>query len=180
MTRLTDGRTILAIDPGTEKSGFAVYDGVNLLEHGVVPNAEMLARLKGMPIGSAAGVHLAIEMIAGMGMPVGQEVFETCVWIGRFKQAWPWPDRVMHVYRQEVKLHLCGVSRAKDANVRQALLDRFARLGGGAVPQVGTKARPGPLFGVGTHVWPALGVAVTVAWKLQQAPAPKGRRARLA
>jgi hypothetical protein len=60
-----------------------------------------------------------------------------------------------------VKLHLCGTNKAKDANVRQALLDMFPRTGGGAVPQVGTKKEPGPLYGISTHAWPALGVAIT-------------------
>jgi hypothetical protein len=101
-------------------------------------------------------------MIASYGMPVGREVFETCVWIGRFMEQWGAPDRVNLVYRKDVKMHLCGSPRAKDANIRQALIDLFEPTGGGKTPQIGTKAKPGPLYGVSTHAWPALGVAVTV------------------
>jgi hypothetical protein len=49
-------------------------------------------------------------------------------------------------------MHLCNSMRAKDANVRQALIDRFG--------PVGTKKQPGKLYGVATHYWAALGVAV--------------------
>ena len=109
---------------------------------------------------------LAIEMIASYGMPVGREVFETCVWIGRMVQVSHDPDNVVLVYRQAVKLHLCGTPRAKDSNIRQALLDLYPRTGGGKTPQIGTKALPGPLYGVTSHAWPALGVAITVAgWR---------------
>jgi hypothetical protein len=100
-------------------------------------------------------------MIASYGMAVGREVFETCVWIGRFTQAWHAPAAVELVYRQDVKLHLCGNPRARDANIRQALLDLFPRAGGGKTPQIGTKAKPGPLYGVSSHAWPALAVAIT-------------------
>ena len=67
--------------------------------------------------------------------------------------------------RLDVKLHLCKDSRAKDANIRQALLDRFPATGGGKTPQIGTKAQPGPLYGIKSHLWAALGVAVTFADK---------------
>ena len=80
---------------------------------------------------------LAIEMVA-YGMPVGREVFDTCVWIGRYIQAWPRPDEVRLIYRKNVKLELCGSARAKDANVRQALLDR--------VGPRGTKKKPGATY----------------------------------
>jgi hypothetical protein len=86
-------------------------------------------------------------------MPVGREVFETCVWIGRFQQVWRDPEAVKLVYRRDVKLHLCGNSRAKDANIRQALIDKLG--------PVGTKAAPGPLYGVRSHAWAAVAVAVT-------------------
>lgn len=147
---------ILAIDPGPAQSGYCIYDGARLRESGVLPNADMLIRVQQWP-----APRLAIEMIASYGMAVGREVFETCVWIGRFQQAWRDPGAVELVYRKDVKLHLCGTPRAKDANIRQALLDMFPCTGGGKTPQVGTKAAPGPLFGVSTHVWPALGVAIT-------------------
>ncbi|MNY62967.1 hypothetical protein D3C86_1998680 [compost metagenome] len=67
-----------------------------------------------------------------------------------------------------MKLHLCKTPRAKDANVRQALLDMFPRTGGGKTPQIGTKAQPGPLFGVSSHAWAALGVAVTAAHQIRE------------
>jgi hypothetical protein len=153
---------ILAIDPGTEQSGWAEFDGSRVLDSGVMPNADILARLPH----EQRATTLAIEMIASYGMPVGREVFETCVWIGRFVQAWHDPEAVRLVYRRDVKLHLCGTSKAKDPNVRQALLDLFPRTGGGATPQIGTKAHPGPLYGVSTHAWPALGVAITARHQL--------------
>jgi hypothetical protein len=152
--------TILAIDPGTEQSGWCAYDGECVINSGVMPNAEILTFVMRQHF-HINGYRLAIEMIASYGMPVGREVFETCVWIGRFKQAWHTPDAVELVYRKDVKMHLCGTTKAKDPNVRQALLDMFPRTGGGKTPQVGTKGQPGPLFGVSSHAWAALGVAVT-------------------
>ncbi len=151
---------LIAIDPGNEQSGWVLFTGRAVHSCGVMPNDELLQRLRGD--WRVLGDALAIEMIASYGMPVGREVFQTCVWIGRFQQAWQAPELVRLVYRRDVKLHLCGTSRAKDANIRQALLDLFPRTGGGATPQVGTKGQPGPLYGVSSHAWPALGVAVTV------------------
>lgn len=147
---------ILAIDPGPTQSGWVIYDAGRVAASGVSENDEMLTTVKHSPV-----ERLAIEMIASYGMAVGREVFETCVWIGRFQQAWRAPGEVELVYRKDVKLYLCGTPKAKDANVRQALLDMFPRAGGGKTPQIGTKAQPGPLFGVSSHAWPALGVAIT-------------------
>lgn len=151
---------ILAIDPGPAQSGWCIYDGEKVIQCGVADNATMLTITKTACVNYRVG-RLAIEMIASYGMAVGREVFETCVWIGRFQQAWHNPEAVELVYRKDVKLHLCGTNKAKDANVRQALLDLFPRTGGGAVPQVGTKKEPGPLYGISSHAWPALGVAIT-------------------
>lgn len=155
---------ILAVDPGTLESGWCVLDYGAVRAAGVLPNEAMREAIKL----SSADV-LAVEMIASYGMPVGREVFETCVWIGRFAQVWKQPDEVQFVYRRDVKLHLCGTSKAKDPNVRQALLDLFPRTGGGKTPQIGVQKQPGPLFGVSTHAWPALGVAITVAHRMQGA-----------
>lgn len=155
---------ILAVDPGTEKSGWCLFDGGVVKDSGVESNAQLLTNLKDR--GHFDPDHLAIEMIASYGMAVGREVFETCVWIGRFQQAWHKPDETMLVYRKDVKLHLCGTSKAKDPNIRQALLDMFPRTGGGKTPQIGTKGQPGPLYGVSSHAWAALGVAVTAAHRI--------------
>lgn len=151
---------ILAIDPGTDQSGWCAFYGGRVIASGVMPNDEMLAYVKRAHF-EINGYLLAIEMIASYGMGVGREVFETCVWIGRFKQAWFDPDAVRLVYRRDVKLHLCGTSKAKDANIRKAIIDLYPRSGGGKTPQIGTKAQPGPLYGVSSHAWPALGVAIT-------------------
>lgn len=151
--------SLLAVDPGTEQSGWVILDRLTnaVLSAGVWDNADVLGMIRVAP-----GIsQIAIEMIASYGMPVGAEVFETCVWIGRFIQAYSMPDQVDLVYRRTVKLHLCGNVQAKDANVRQALLDLYPGTGGGKTPQIGTKSQPGPLFGVKSHAWSALAVAIT-------------------
>lgn len=146
---------ILAIDPGTTLSAYVVYDGERIIEKGHVENDEMLSIVE--RLSNDYGVtRLAVEMVACYGMAVGREVFETCVWIGRFIEAWR--RDYSYVYRKDVKMHLCNSTRAKDANVRQALLDRFGRTRQEAV---GTKKAPGPLYGVAKDIWAALGVAVT-------------------
>ncbi len=148
---------ILAIDPGPTQSGWVSYSGGKVLCSGVDVNEHLIHRVEQYT------APIAIEMIASYGMPVGAEVFETCVWIGRFIQCAQQKSKARLVFRRDVKLHLCGSSRAKDSNIRQALLDRYPRTGGGKTPQIGTKAKPGPLYGVSTHAWAALGVAVYAA-----------------
>ena len=143
---------ILAIDPGTEQSGWCLFTGAGIVaESGVYPNQTLLAFVEQWRKTDT----LAIEMIASYGMPVGAEVFATCRWVGRFQQAWHDPEAVRLVYRKDVKMHLCGSPRAKDANIRQRLIDILG-------PQ-GTKKSPGPTYGVKSHAWAALGVAVTAA-----------------
>jgi hypothetical protein len=145
---------ILAIDPGTTHSGWCVLGGIGPrpMASGVYENGELLAVLR------ENRNPVAIEMIASYGMAVGKEVFETCVWIGRFVQV-AGPERVRLVYRKDVKMHLCGSPRAKDANIRQALIDKW----GGKAEAIGTVKKPGPLYGVKSHAWAALAVAVTAA-----------------
>jgi hypothetical protein len=170
---------VFAIDPGTTHSGWVLYasDGYgkhSVLQSGVDDNHELLVWVRH---GQRADT-LAIEMIAGMGMTVGQTTFDTCRWIGRFQQAWREPEKVRFVFRRDVKLELCGDSRAKDSNIRQALIDRIGLQG--------TKKEPGPTYGVKSHAWSALAVAVTVMADSQPKPTaaegvhPNGIRWRIA
>jgi hypothetical protein len=139
---------ILAIDPGTTQSGVCLFSRGRVIESGVHDNGAVLQIIR-----TSCADALAIEMVASYGMAVGREVFETCVWIGRFQQSWRSPESARLVYRKDVKLHLCGSPRAKDANIRAALIDLIG-------PQ-GCKAAPGPTYGVKSHAWAALAVAVT-------------------
>ncbi|MBV8782506.1 MAG: hypothetical protein JO353_14005, partial [Phycisphaerae bacterium] len=50
--------------------------------------------------------------------------------------------------------------RAKDGNIRQALIDRF---GPTKERAIGKKKSPGPLYGMSGDCWSALAVAVTYA-----------------
>lgn len=140
--------TILALDPGTTETAFVLWDGRRILDADHLPNAEIFHILVGREYDA-----VACEMIASYGMAVGKEVFETCVWIGEFKhQARMGGIPFRKIYRRDVKLHLCHSPRAKDANVRQALIDRLG-------PQ-GTKKNPGPTYGMRSHLWAALAVGV--------------------
>lgn len=147
---------ILAIDPGNAETGYAILQlpDFQLLEFGKTENNALLGRFKA-PLNVDA---VAIEMVASYGMAVGREVFETCVWIGRFTQALQ-GENISYIYRREEKLALCHDSKAKDSNIRQALIDRYAKhdLKNGK----GTKENPDVFYGVSKDVWQAIAVGVT-------------------
>ncbi len=151
---------IFAIDPGTVQSGWVIYEGGQVLVAGVSPNTDVMEMIES-PAMHLDADQLAIEMVASYGMGVGAEVFRTVWWTGRFAEAWlRGRGRLpMEVFRKEVCLHLCHSARAKDGNVRLALIDLLGA--------PGKKADPGPTYGVASHAWQALGVAVTADHKLQ-------------
>jgi len=154
----------LAIDPGTNQSAYCVIGDDNaILAMEIMPNDAICTFLQSDHLKVLQVDLTAIEMIACYGMPVGRETFETCVWIGRFVECLSQGHPLLpiaKVFRRDVKLFLCNSVKAKDANVRQAILDLYEPSGGGKIPQIGTKGKRGPLYGVKSHIWAAVGVAL--------------------
>ena len=147
---------ILAIDPGCTESAWCWYDTVSRrpLAKEKMPNDILVLSLEtGVWIDNA---HVVIEAVASYGMAVGKEVFETVYWSGRFAQASKVP--VTRVYRRDVKMHLCNSMKAKDSNIRQAILDRY-----GGKSAIGKKSAPGPLYGFAADTWAALALGITFA-----------------
>lgn len=133
---------ILCVDPGTTHSAylFMGQDGSIRDFKSDATNMEVRNLI------AAREYHdLVIEEIRSYGMACGKSTFDTVRWIGRFQE-------VGHVRgfetklvgRLEVKIHLCKTAKAKDANVRQALLDIYGK--------TATK-------GIATHAWAALALA---------------------
>lgn len=145
---------ILGIDPGPEQSGWVILNADIVRAAGIDDNHQVLRMVSDFP----ARETVAIEMIASYGMAVGKDVFETVFWIGRFFEAYQ-GVKIHRIPRLDVKLNICHDSRAKDANIRQALIDRLG--------PPGTKAVPGPTYGVKSHAWAALAVAVTAQDQLE-------------
>lgn len=155
--------TILAIDPGNMESGYVLveHDGQEIrkvLDVGKTTNERIVEKMMNdLPLIS----DFAIEMVQSMGQTVGQEVFDTCVWVGRFwevaRYAYVGISGKKTIYRREEKLYLCGCLSAKDKNIRQALIDRYG--------VVGTKKNPGFFYVNGTKfakdMWQAMAVATT-------------------
>lgn len=156
---------ILAIDPGAEKSGVIMFDRENKVEpiwhQSVMDNGDLIEYI--LTYGDQIE-HLAIEQIRSYGMAIGATTLDTVEWSGRFIQCFIYAthndDNILRIPRLEIKVHLCGVARAKDANIRQALIDRLG--------PPGTKKDPGPTYGISSHMWSALAVAVTAHDKLKE------------
>jgi len=152
---------ILAIDPGTEQSAWCFFETIGTKDHPIhfyqEANKEILDRLRqGKNSVRSVPDLVVIEMIKSYGNVMGDSVLQTCVWIGRFIQAWQGPYEL--IPRKRIVTQLCMNPRANDTNVRQALIDRW----GGKDKAIGNKAKPGPLYGMKNDMWSAL--AVAVAW----------------
>jgi len=148
---------ILAIDPGCTESAYVILDrNLKPVEFDKIENTWLLPKLLDDEF-TKKFQHFAIEMVASYGMPVGKEVFETCVWIGKFDQALFGKNKTRKfIYRKtDVCMNLCHTTKAKDANIRQALIDRFG--------PVGTKRNPGWFYGFRADIWSAYAIGVTYA-----------------
>jgi len=144
---------ILAIDPGPMASAFVLMDGERICLKGKKLNED----IRDIVFALCDADIVAIEKIASYGMAVGADVFETCVWTGRFIERMtirdPLLTRLRRIPRGDVKMHLCKSMRAKDGNIRQALIDRLGA--------PGTKKAPGATYGVSADIWAALAVGIT-------------------
>jgi hypothetical protein len=150
---------IFGIDPGPLESAYCIWDGEHILKKGIRPNREITACIPSdFYLAPGETLAVACEHIQCMGMPVGASVFETAYWIGDFRSYCRWNKTLfLPVYRSEVKMHFCGNMRAKDAHIRQALIDRLG--------PPGTKKAPGVTYGVKGDIWSALAIAVMVEEK---------------
>lgn len=178
-------KDFMSVDPGNKKSGWLRYKlsstavgGIRIVDHGVEENDILF-----LDCTKLEHVHLAIETPKPRGMPTAAEEMDTLIFAGGLTRMWgylgigPWSM----VFRQDVKVHLCGAAQARDVNVRQALIDRF----GGDTAMTGLKCSackgkgwlgrgrqpcpacngskweqaPGELYGFASHAWSALAVA---------------------
>lgn len=140
----------IGIDPGPRECCGVLFDGQRVVEVVNLSTRELIVWMGLRSVGRR--VSFACEWIESFGMPVGRETFETVAQIGVIIGA---TRAIRLIPRRDIKLHLCGSVRAKDGNVRQALIDH--------VGPVGVKKDPGPCYGVSKHAWAALAVAVTAS-----------------
>lgn len=153
----------LAIDPGTVQSAWVLLDGETPVDWAIDPNDDVVRWLRHSAVVQTVD-QIVVEDVQSYGMPVGREVFEMVRWSGRFQEAIEYrvqqpvfleDRRVEWITRLEVKTRLCGSAKAKDPNVRQAVLDRY-----GGSNAKGTKAHPGPLYGFKADLFAALAVGL--------------------
>lgn len=167
---------ILAIDPGNIESGVVLIRERDLkpLVAEKINNEDLLMKIADRSYEEIARNefeekeyeirNVSIEMIASYGMAVGQSVFETCVFIGRLKEfisfCYQCSDiDIKYIYRKDEKMNLCNSMKAKDSNIIQALIDRFAP----NTPNKGkgSKKEPGWFYGFKKDIWQAYAVGVT-------------------
>ena len=160
---------ILAIDPGNIESAYVVLDeNLKPVAFEKCKNEDLYSAMSLIfKVHEYKITHVAIEMIASYGMAVGKEVFDTCVWIGRFYERVKRVDAglnvkdIQYIYRKDEKMNLCHSMKANDATIKQALIDRFA-YGVGNYGK-GNKKNPGWFYGFAKDVWAAYAVGVTYA-----------------
>lgn len=120
LTRLL-ANPVAGVDPGPVQSAIAYYNG-KAIRALTVDNVVLIEsfRIEQVP------QHICIEKMQSFGMPVGAEVFETCIWIGRYFEVLKSKGvEVTLMARPTIKAHIVGTVRSKDKDVRAALIQRL-------------------------------------------------------
>lgn len=144
---------ILGVDPGPEKSAYIEWDHINkkIYNIGIVNNKDFISNCIRYNQ-FKHNLFLAIEVPKIFGNKVWQQVIDTAFIAGQIVGKINFPFK--KVAPNEWKLHITGKRGANDQLVKQALMARFG-------PK-GTKKNPGKLYGLKTHLWDTLGIAVYV------------------
>jgi hypothetical protein len=154
---------ITGIDPGSEQTALVIFDNsLNyILFKEIVANHLLIKMIVENMLPEIKYTKIVIEKVASYGMPVGESVFQTVRWYGRFEQALSerTNDKIEYITRNEVKNILCHSSRANDSNIRQALIDRLGK--------PGTKKKPGVTYGITKDLWAALAVAIAFSDRIK-------------
>lgn len=158
---------IAAIDPGTTQSALVILDTTTY----AIIDAKL--DLNSVILDSVARFNkidaLVIEMFKSYGMPVGDSVLESCVWIGRFSQAWG--KDVIFIPRKTVVTEICGLATAKDKHIRAAVFDFYRALTLKGIPNLGVSdknavySKFGCLKQIKNDLWAALALALCYAEK---------------
>jgi len=164
MSKVPNFDRVLAIDPGPVVSGWVLYEVETgaILDCGIEDNIAMCEQIDKQgkaAISSKKSTALVMEMPQCYGMPVGRSVLETCYWVGYFDAIASLHGYKYYTFRMprsEVKKRLCHSMKAKDSNIRQAIIDRY----GGKAKAIGTKKQQGPLYRVKKDMWQALALAI--------------------
>ena len=142
---------LLALDVGTVESGYCIVecDTYKPIQFGKISNTELLEIVR-----NADYQVCAYEQFKSYGMAIGDSTINSIQWNGRFIQLIDDRGIEYHpIMRVEEKVAICGTTKAKDSNIRQALIDRFG--------EVGTKKNQGFFYGFKKDVWSAFAIAVT-------------------
>lgn len=150
---------ILGIDPGPVKSAYVLWDTVSetIEDHGIIENDELLSAMRN---DRKHAEKVGIEVPRGFGMKAGNEIFDTCIWVGRFDAFRKYPL----IGRKEIVTHLCDRSTAGDKDVREALCYRY----GGKDKAIGVKKDQGPFYGIKGDEWAALAVCIVMADRIER------------
>lgn len=152
---------ILAIDPGPDSSGVVLFDVASMSvvwSNAEMPNDEVLEKVR--YASGYDGHSVACECIEAMYAHVGKETVRTIRFTGRIEEAVLCGISTLHLLSpQDIKKVVCGTASAKDPAVRQAVIDTLGK--------PGTKKNPGPTYGVSSHAWRALAVALAASQNLK-------------
>lgn len=152
---------VYGIDPGLEASGFVELNTESRRVFLALADADH-CRVRRLlrdisPADAEPKFIVAIERLQFYGAGMGSDTITTAEETGRYLEALG--RAAIRLSRPTIKAHLTGKANTKDAHVRAALLDRF----GGEKAARGSKKAQGALYGVHSHSWAALAVAVVAA-----------------
>jgi len=149
---------LLAIDSGNIQSAYIIFDTFEnrVVKKNLLQNEEFLLKLKDLQFD-----EVAIEKIVSLGMPIGNTTIDTIFFNGRLHEFFlnNFFLKPNWYTRMDIRMHLCLTTRAKDGNVRAALINRFG--------EPSTKKLSHNIYNeledkiyFGTHFWSCLAVAM--------------------